>query len=280
MDVLFAEELGLVFETDEKHVSAIKTLFSEAEIACEEIGRTKIIDEMENSKISLHFNGNEIISDRMVRLRDIWERTSFALEKRQTNLVCVEEEENNLSSRKNPNYIYRYNSDDLVNEIRLLSHIRSFKVAIIREEGSNGDREMAAAFHFAGFQVWDVNSQDICDGFSLDDFNGVAFVGGFSYADVCGSAKGWAATIRYNDKAKAQLDRFYKRPDTFSLGVCNGCQLMALLGWIDGVFIDHNISERYESRWVSVKIRQTNSILLKNMEDSVLGVYVSHGEGL
>ncbi|CAD5113783.1 DgyrCDS2951 [Dimorphilus gyrociliatus] len=279
IDYLFAEELGLVFEANEKDIPLINQLFSNSGIICEEVARTKIINEVENSKISICFNGDEIISESMVRLRDIWERTSFALEKRQTNRVCVEEEESNLSTRKNPTYVYRFDCDDLVNKIRLLNHNRKFKVAIIREEGSNGDREMAAAFYSAGFEVWDVNSQDICDGFSLDGFNGVAFVGGFSYADVCGSAKGWAATIRYNDKAKKRLDRFYSRPDTFSLGVCNGCQLMALLGWIDGVFIDHNVSERYESRWVSVRIRESNSILLKDMEDSILGVYVSHGEG-
>ncbi|XP_014118504.1 PREDICTED: phosphoribosylformylglycinamidine synthase-like, partial [Pseudopodoces humilis] len=102
------------------------------------------------------------------------------------------------------------------------------RVAVLREEGSNGDREMAAAFAMAGFQVWDVTTQDLCAGSaSLDGFRGLVFVGGFSYADVLGSAKGWAASVRFNPRVRAELERFRTRPDTFSLGVCNGCDVPA-----------------------------------------------------
>jgi phosphoribosylformylglycinamidine synthase len=162
------------------------------------------------------------------------------------------------------------------------------KVAVIREEGSNGDREMTSAFYQAGFDVWDVTMTDLLEGRTdLDDFRGIVFVGGFSYADVLDSAKGWAGAIRFSKKLSEQFERFYKRPDTFSLGVCNGCQLMALLGWIPWKGIPDklqprftsNRSNRFESRFSTVHILMSPSIMLKGMEGSTLGVWVAHGEG-
>uniref|UniRef100_A0A8V5GPK9 phosphoribosylformylglycinamidine synthase n=1 Tax=Melopsittacus undulatus TaxID=13146 RepID=A0A8V5GPK9_MELUD len=169
------------------------------------------------------------------------------------------------------------------------------RVAVLREEGSNGDREMAAAFLMAGFQVWDVTTQDLCSGsISLDGFRGLVFVGGFSYGDVLGSAKGWAAAIRFHPRARAALERFRQRPDTFSLGVCNGCQLMALLGWIGpqvdqdharspgdppSVALTPNTSGRFESRFVTVRVEPGPAMMLKGMEGTCMGVWVAHGEG-
>ncbi|XP_054111797.1 phosphoribosylformylglycinamidine synthase isoform X2 [Callithrix jacchus] len=173
------------------------------------------------------------------------------------------------------------------------------RVAILREEGSNGDREMADAFHLAGFEVWDVTMQDLCSGaIGLDTFRGVAFVGGFSYADVLGSAKGWAAAVTFHPRAGAELRRFQKRPDTFSLGVCNGCQLLALLGWVGGdpnedatemgpdsqparpgLLLRHNLSGRFESRWASVRVGPGPALMLRGMEGAVLPVWSAHGEG-
>ncbi|KAK1296136.1 hypothetical protein QJS10_CPB15g01626 [Acorus calamus] len=162
------------------------------------------------------------------------------------------------------------------------------KVGIIREEGSNGDREMSAVFNAAGFEPWDITMSDLLDGrVSLLDFRGIAFVGGFSYADVLGSAKGWAASIRFSQPLLAQFQEFYTRPDTFSLGICNGCQLMALLGWVPGAnagdvsqprFI-HNESGRFECRFTSVTIGDSPAIMFKGMEGSTLGVWAAHGEG-
>jgi phosphoribosylformylglycinamidine synthase len=161
-------------------------------------------------------------------------------------------------------------------------------VAILREEGSNGDREMASAFFHAGFDVWDITMTDLLAGTAtLDDFRGLAFVGGFSYADVLDSAKGWAGVIRFNEVLFEQFRRFSERPDTFSLGVCNGCQLMALLGWIPWQGIpDHiqprfirNRSGRFESRFSTVSVMRSPSIMLRGMEGSTLGVWVAHGEG-
>jgi phosphoribosylformylglycinamidine synthase len=148
---------------------------------------------------------------------------------------------------------------------------------------------MVSAFFMAGFEPWDVTVTDLIEGrVTLDQFRGAVFVGGFSYADVLDSAKGWAASIRFNRKVWDQFETFYHRTDTFSLGVCNGCQLMALLGWVPwrGIadelqprFI-HNKSGRFESRFSTVKILKSPSIMLSGMENAVLGIWVAHGEGL
>ena len=166
------------------------------------------------------------------------------------------------------------------------------KVAVLREEGSNGDREMTASLLQVGFEVWDVNMQDICGGqVTLDKFRGIVFVGGFSFADVLGSAKGWAAVSLFNEICQKEFSAFFARKDTFSLGVCNGCQLMALLGWVgkdltmaetdspQGVCFTHNKSECFESRFVTVSIQHSDAIMLRSMEGSTMGVWVSHGEG-
>jgi len=175
-------------------------------------------------------------------------------------------------------------------------------VAILRCEGSNGDREMAAAFDAVGLEAWDVTMTDLAAGrITLDRFRGLAFVGGFSYADVCDSAKGWAAAIQFSQVLAPQFRHFLARDDkVFSLGVCNGCQLMALLGWVPGNGANHtlaaeestakknlasqprfvhNASRKFESRWATVRIDTSPSVLLRGMEGSVLGVWVAHGEG-
>ncbi|CAM2110731.1 unnamed protein product [Caretta caretta] len=169
------------------------------------------------------------------------------------------------------------------------------RVAILREEGSNGDREMVAAFIMAGFQAWDVTMQDLYVGeVTLESFRGLVFVGGFSYADVLGSAKGWAASVTFNPRARAQFEAFHRRRDTFSLGVCNGCQLMALLGWVGGesptsdppggavrpgVLLAPNDSGRFESRFVALAVEQSPAVMLRGMAGSTLGIWVAHGEG-
>ena len=163
-----------------------------------------------------------------------------------------------------------------------------YRVAIIREEGSNGDREMAAAMYTAGFEPWDVHVRDLLNGsVKLDQFRGVVFVGGFSYADVLESARGWAATILFNPALKKEFEEFFARPDTFSLGICNGCQLMAQLNVLPWNNIEEakqprfiqNKSGKFESRFVNVRIEKSNSIMLQGMEGSTLGVWICHGEG-
>jgi phosphoribosylformylglycinamidine synthase len=147
---------------------------------------------------------------------------------------------------------------------------------------------MSSAFYSAGFEPWDVTMTDLLAGrIDLAGFRGIAAVGGFSYADVPESAKGWAATIRFNERLQAQFHEFYNRPDTFTLGICNGCQLFGLLGWVPWLGIEadrqprfiHNVSGRFESRWTTVKVLPSNAIMLQGMEDLVFGIHVDHGEG-
>jgi phosphoribosylformylglycinamidine synthase len=162
------------------------------------------------------------------------------------------------------------------------------KAAIIREKGVNGDREMAYALYLAGFDVKDVHMTDLVSGREdLSGVNMIVFVGGFSNSDVLGSAKGWAGSFLYNPKAKAALDNFYARPDTLSLGVCNGCQLMMELGLVyrempmaDHPKMHHNGSGKFESTFITISIPKNNSVMLSSYGGAQLGVWLAHGEGM
>ena len=282
-DVLFAEELGIVVEVKEDETEFVMNAFLAKDVPCLQIG--KAVGAGEDAMISLRVRGELVLEQNMVDLRDIWEATSFQLERLQTNPRCVQEEEFGLRKRHAPDYKLSFKPVPA----SPLGDVRP-KVAIIREEGSNGDREMVASFHMAGFEAWDVTMHDLCNGsMKLDGFRGAVFVGGFSYADVLGSAKGWAAVCNINSTVRSQLDAFFSREDTFSLGVCNGCQLMGLLGWVgrdahttgsnQGVCFTHNVSERFESRFVTVSIQSSPAMMFRGMEGSVLGIWVAHGEG-
>jgi phosphoribosylformylglycinamidine synthase len=159
------------------------------------------------------------------------------------------------------------------------------KAAIIREKGVNGDREMAYAMHLAGMDVKDVHMTDLIAGReTLEDISMIVFVGGFSNSDVLGSAKGWAGAFKYNEKARIALENFYKREDTLSLGVCNGCQLMVELDLVYPEHsikprMEHNESHKFESAFLNVDILENQSVMLGNMEGMKLGIWVAHGEG-
>ncbi|RXN24302.1 phosphoribosylformylglycinamidine synthase [Labeo rohita] len=229
MEALFSEELGLVLEVCESNASTVCQRYTDADLVCHRIGRTSGFGPDAMVKVSLC--GQEVLNERLPTLRAIWESTSFQLERLQANPLCVQEEEEGLASRTQPYLKLTFDPS----QTPITKELSSGKprVAVVREEGSNGDREMSAALYMAGFEVWDVTMQDLCSGSTtLDPFRAVVFVGGFSYADVLGSAKGWAATVTFNPKAREEFERFRNRNDTLSLGVCNGCQLMALLGWV------------------------------------------------
>jgi phosphoribosylformylglycinamidine synthase len=159
------------------------------------------------------------------------------------------------------------------------------RAAIIREKGTNGEREMAYCLYLAGFDVKDVTMTDLISGReTLDDINMIVFCGGFSNSDVLGSAKGWAGAFLYNPKAKEALDRFYARKDTLSLGICNGCQLMVELNLINPEHpkrsrMLHNVSHKFESGFLSLSIPHNNSVMLGSLSNSKLGLWVAHGEG-
>jgi len=279
----FNEELGMVLEVSPEKEREFLEIINKYKLLdiTSKLGQTK-----KEPIIRITNNSVVLLEEKMESLRAVWEETSFRLEKYQTNAECVAEEKQNIFNQKEPKYNLTFVPEPTPKEL-LEKNIKP-KIAVIREEGSNGDREMTSAFYQAGFDVWDVMMTDLLNNkISLDNFKGLVFVGGFSYADVLGSAKGWASTIRFNEKLKEMFDKFYNRPDTFSLGVCNGCQLMALLGWVPWKGISDEIqprlirnkSERFESRWVSVKILPSPSIMLKGMEGSTLGIWVAHGEG-
>jgi len=274
---LFAEEANLLVEC--LNVQVVTNRLVREGIPYQILGFTT-----EEKTIRISNNSELVFEGNMPTWRAVWEETSYQLEKQQCDLACVEEESKNIFDRSGPSYVISQPVQS--HDYRVTS--KSPRLAILREEGSNGDREMTSAFYQAGFQVHDVNMSDLLSGkVDLEQFRGIAFVGGFSYADVCDSAKGWAAVIRFNEKLKKMFDDFYLRPDTFSLGVCNGCQLSTLLGWVphNGLEDEHqprfirNESGRFESRFLTVSILESPAIMLAGMGGSVLGIWSAHGEG-
>ncbi len=219
-------------------------------------------------------------------LRDKWFRTSYLLDRKQSGTkLSLKRFENYKNHGLNMNlgdFEGTFKSLGISPERRRKSGIRA---AIIREKGVNGDREMAYALYLAGFDVKDVHMTDLISGReTLEDISMIVFVGGFSNSDVLGSAKGWAGAFRYNDKARIALEKFYKRNNTLSLGVCNGCQLMVELGLVypdhgKATKLNHNSSNKFESGFLNVKILPNNSVMLGNMEGMELGIWVAHGEG-
>ncbi|KAH7670802.1 phosphoribosylformylglycinamidine synthase protein [Dioscorea alata] len=288
LQLLFAEELGLVIEVSSKNVNVVKQKLEAAGVPSEIIGNVTA-----SQMIDLSVDDAVQLKEEMPYLRDLWEETSFHLEGFQRLASCVELEKKGLKSRHTPLWELSF-TPKFTDEVFMSATLKP-KVAIIREEGSNGDREMSAACYAAGFEPWDITMSDLLSGkITLDNFRGIIFVGGFSYADVLDSAKGWSASIRFNQPLLQQFQKFYNRPDTFSLGVCNGCQLMALLGWVPGAEVGgslgaggdtsqprfiHNESGRFECRFTSVQIGESQAIMFEGMQGSTLGVWSAHGEG-
>ena len=227
-------------------------------------------------------------------MRDVWYRPSYLLDRRQSMNGCAEKRFSNykcqpLEIRFNPDFKGLLSHYHISADRRKPTGIRA---AIIREKGTNGEREMAYSLYLAGFDVKDVMMTDLITGReTLDDINMIVFCGGFSNSDVLGSAKGWAGAFLFNPKAKAALDRFYARPDTLSLGICNGCQLMVELGLIgkmdnsqlqDGKSSPkmlHNDSHKFESAYLGLAIPKNQSVMLGSLSGSKLGIWVAHGEG-
>ena len=219
-------------------------------------------------------------------MRDTWYKTSYLLDAKQTKPELAKQRFETYATNK---IDFKLNADFTGK----LSHYgvehgrknsTGIKAAIIREKGVNGDREMAYSLFLAGFDVKDIHMTDLIAGKEdLSDVNMIVFVGGFSNSDVLGSAKGWAGAFLYNPKAKEALDNFYKRKDTLSLGVCNGCQLMMELGLVESNGttqpMTHNQSGKFESSYLKVEIPKNNSVMLGSLSGSKLGIWVAHGEG-
>ncbi|MBP1608919.1 MAG: purL [Acidobacteria bacterium] len=277
---LFAEELGLLIEYMPEDEDQVRSLLDSRAVPFRILGGT-----LAERKLQIQ-QGSKIAVDIPVPvLLSWWEEISDQIELRQMKAICAEEQAK-MHNRIGPSYHLSFEPQPT--PLSVLEKKTKPEVAIIREEGSNGDREMTSAFYAAGFEPWDLTMTDLLNGkASLDPFRGLVFVGGFSYADVLDSAKGWAGIIRFNSRLREMFRNFYKRRGTFSLGVCNGCQLMALLGWVPWTGIGdrrqprfiRNSSERFESRWATVKIVESPAIMLQGMAGSTFGIWVAHGEG-
>ncbi|WP_066225122.1 phosphoribosylformylglycinamidine synthase [Formosa haliotis] len=270
--VLFAENAGLVFQAD----AAIEQDFSENGIEIFKIGTANT-----SGTVSIK-NNEDAFTFNVAELRDVWYKTSYLLDQKQTANNLAEARYNNYKTQP---LTYTFPEHFTGKLPKIDASKPRPKAAIIREKGSNSEREMANAMYLAGFDVKDVHMTDLISGReTLEDIQFIGAVGGFSNSDVLGSAKGWAGAFLYNEKANTALKNFFKREDTLSVGICNGCQLWMELELINpehdvhGKML-HNDSHKHESSFTSVKIQKNNSVMLSSLEGSTLGVWISHGEG-
>ena len=277
--LLFAENPGVVLQ--------LKNLEEAEEILrSNSIGFAKIAELSTERTLDIK-QGKKHLSLDIDALRDVWYESSFLMDKHQTALPEAEARRDNYK-QQTISYKFPEGFSGKMKDLGLDPNRKTksgIKAAILRDKGTNGEREMAYALWLAGFDVRDVHLTDLTSGReTLDDIQMIVFCGGFSNSDVLGSAKGWAAGILYNATAKATLERFYARPDTLSLGICNGCQLMAELEVLypeheEKHKMAHNDSGRFESGFVSLRIPKNHSVMLQNLEGTEIGIWVAHGEG-
>ncbi len=276
--VLFSENPGIVIQCGDNEEVKKQLLANGVELVSLGIP-------VDKSEVIIK-NFDEEINLDVKKLRDLWFRTSYLLDRKQSgNIKALERFNNYKKFEHNFDFCgFTGKAGDYGIDLnrRTPSGIKS---AIIREKGVNGDREMAYAMYLAGMDVKDVHMTDLISGReTLEDINMIVFVGGFSNSDVLGSAKGWAGAFKYNEKARIALENFYKRDDTLSLGVCNGCQLMVELGLVypgqqNSPKMLHNDSGKFESAFLNVDILDNNAVMLQDMAGMKLGIWVAHGEG-
>ena len=279
--VLFAENPGIVIQVADKNKAEVKKILEDAGV-----GYIKLGTPSEERHI-LVTKDDATYQFGIDYLREVWYSTSYLLDRKQSMNGCAKKRFENYEKQPiefafNPSFTGKLSQFGLNPDRRTPSGI---KAAIIREKGTNGEREMAYMLYLAGFDVKDVTMTDLVSGReTLEDINMVVYCGGFSNSDVLGSAKGWAGSFLFNPKAKAALDNFYAREDTLSLGVCNGCQLMMELGLITpedkkkGKML-HNDSHKFESAFLGVTVPTNRSVMFGSLSGSKLGIWVAHGEG-
>ena len=278
--ILFSENPGVIIQV--KHHRLVEKILQDYGLGFAIVARP-----IEDRKLIISkgdFNREFDIDE----LRDVWFKTSYLLDKKQSGEEHASLRYNNFKNQPLQFDIkadFTGKMEDMgLNPDR--KERNGITAAIIREKGTNGEREMAYSLYLAGFDVKDVHMTDLTSGReTLEDVQFAVFCGGFSNSDVMGSAKGWAGGFKYNEKAKSALRNFFSREDTLSLGVCNGCQLLMELGLIFPELGDkhprmkHNSSNKFESTFVSVAIPQNDSVMFKSLEGSKLGIWVAHGEG-
>ena len=285
---LFAENPGVVIQISDSHQLEFKKLMDALGVGYAKIGypveqgrRLEIVYPLGSTATS---EGTGKIDLDIDHLRDVWYKTSYLLDRRQSFNGKARERFDNY--KRQPveielpkGFTGKLSQYGISPDRRQATGIRA---AIIREKGTNGEREMAYSMYLAGFDVKDVMMTDLISGReTLDDVSLIVFCGGFSNSDVLGSAKGWAGAFLFNPKAKEALDRFYARKDTLSLGICNGCQLMVELGLVGatGAKMLHNDSRKFESEFISLRIPKNQSVMFGSLSGSKLGLWVAHGEG-
>jgi len=277
--VLFAENAGVLLQVND--IAKVDAILAEMNIAYHTIGHATNASELSITNKDTNFNLS--VSD----LRDVWYKTSYLLDRKQSGEEKALERFNNYKHMPLEfNFPTGFSGQLAAMGLNPNRKTASgLKAAIIREKGSNSEREMAYALYLAGFDVKDIHMTDLMSGREdLSDVNFIAAVGGFSNSDVLGSAKGWAGSFKYNDNARTALKNFFDREDTLSLGICNGCQLFIELGMINPEHEEkpkmlHNDSHKFESGFVNVDIPENNSVMFSTLSGSRLGVWVAHGEG-
>ena len=277
---LFNEELGAVIQVRADRVSAIVNRFSHAGASIIELGGLNSTD-----TVDINYHGESIFHDSRANLQSAWSETSFQVASLRDNADCVRQEFERLQvADQGLSANLTFDPSDDISAPYIATGVKP-KVAIVREQGVNSHLEMGAAFDHAGFTAVDVHMSDLLAGRAvLSDYAGMVACGGFSYGDVLGAGEGWAKTVLFNNQLRDQFEGFFQREDTFSLGVCNGCQMLSnLKSLIPGAdlwprFV-RNLSEQFEARFSLVRIEQSNSIMLSGMHGSVMPIAVSHGEG-
>ena len=290
---LFAENPGVVIQVSDDHKQEFKDFLEEQGVGFAKIGYT--VEDSRCIEVVAEGGNGKTISHKfdIDALRDVWYKTSYLLDRKQSfNGKAKERYENYkkqpIEMKFNKDFTgklaqYGLNPDRWKEKGCCGTATNTTpKAAIIREKGTNGEREMAYCLYLAGFDVKDVMMTDLISGReTLEDINMIVFCGGFSNSDVLGSAKGWAGAFLFNPKAKEALDKFYARKDTLSLGICNGCQLMVELGLTGakGAKMLHNDSHKFESEFITLSIPQNNSVMFGSLSGNKLGIWVAHGEG-
>lgn len=280
--ILMAENPGVIVQIADKDAEEFKTIMDNNSISYAMIGKPAV--GTRTLKVAKGAFNHEFDID---ALRDVWYKTSYLLDRDQSMNGCAEARRDNykkqpLEMKFNDSFTGKLEQYGISADRRERTGI---KAAIIREKGTNGEREMAYSLYLAGFDVKDVMMTDLISGReTLEDINMIVFCGGFSNSDVLGSAKGWAGAFLFNPKAKEALDKFYARKDTLSLGICNGCQLMVELNLINPEHekkakMLHNNSHKFESSFLSLDIQQNNSVMFGSLSGNKLGIWVAHGEG-
>ena len=281
LSVLFNEELGAVLQVRRSDLADIFVLCEEAGLnAVHEVATLNT-----SGTITIKRGGKELFSENAIALQRIWSATTYQMQKLRDNPVCAQQEYDKILDAADPglhaHLTYERNENPAA-PVLLKSRPR---MAILREQGVNGQVEMAAAFDRAGFAAVDVHMSDIISGrVKLADFKGVVACGGFSYGDVLGAGEGWAKSILFNPRARDEFEAFFQRNDTFALGVCNGCQMMSNLheiipGTEHWAHFARNQSEQFEARFVMVEVQQSPSIFFDGMAGSRMPIVVAHGEG-